>query len=85
MFGDENRAKPNPRKASEPTTSQTFVPWSINDRKTRPTVDIAIPAEEMIRGSMTSDSLPATGEKAAMTIGWETSMIPTFTTENSFT
>ena len=76
VFGEEKRANPKPRQMRLETmkNKDDDRPRSMNIK--RPALVIPIPAEATTRGSTLSESLPARGEKTAMTIGWAIRMSP---------
>src|SRR5210317_2165069 len=78
MLGDENREKPNPRNASVKTIKTLDVPAPIKTKENSPMAVIIIPAEAIRRGSILSESLPASGEKTAITIGWAMRIDPAY-------
>ena len=69
IFGDENKAKPNPKKASINTIVTFDVSGSIKAKNKSPTTVIDIPADAIRRGSILSESRPARGEKHAIIMG----------------
>ncbi len=75
-LGEEKRAKPKPRTIRLQTIKVREVCISRNISGISPTTTIAIPVEARILGSILSESLPARGEKTAITIGWETRIKP---------
>ena len=76
MFGEENRANPNPRIIRLRMIKGRTVLFLISVKSTRPKVVRAIPSEAITRGSILSESFPANGEKAAIIIGWAIKTAP---------
>ena len=69
VLGEEKRAKPKPSKMRQPMMYPSDVLCSKKVSRNNPMVVNIIPKVATIRGSITSESLPAEGEKMAMTRG----------------
>ncbi len=69
MLGEEKRAKPKPKNNRAATMAETEVLFPRKVKKKSPAAVIAIPMEDIIRGSILSDNRPARGEKSAIIIG----------------
>ena len=78
IFGDENRAKPKPRKARTKTIITFDVFGPRNTKNISPITVINMPADAIRRGSILSESRPARGEKTAITMGWAIRIDPAY-------
>ena len=76
MLGDAKRARPNPTRAVTATMKAIGLASLKRAKRKSPTPVKAIPAEATLCGSILSESLPATGEKSAWTMGCEISTNP---------
>jgi hypothetical protein len=76
VFGEENKANPNPRNTRLTIIETILVCIFRKIRINNPIVVIIIPAEATICGSILSDNFPERGEKTAIIIGWETKTKP---------
>ena len=76
VFGDEKRANPKPIRIKLDIINVKVESLSNNEKRISPTVVKAIPIDATIRGSTLSESLPARGEKTAITIGWDIKISP---------
>ena len=82
VFGDEKSAYPKPRTIRLMMITERGVRGVRNIKNESPRVVIAIPAVATIRGSIRSESFPATGEKIVWTTGWAIRMNPAVSAEN---
>jgi hypothetical protein len=78
IFGDENRANPMPRKARIKTIIIFDVSGPIKTKNISPRTVTDIPADAIKRGSILSDSRPASGEKTAIIMGWAMRIDPAY-------
>jgi hypothetical protein len=76
VFGDEKRPYPRPSTIRLATITKSGVAGVRKIKKESPRAVRAIPVVATTRGSMRSESLPATGEKMVWTTGWATRMRP---------
>lgn len=84
MFGDEKRAKPNPRIIRYIVIKSIEVVLFMNDKTSNPKLVNPIPIEAIIPGCILSESLPARGERIVIVTGWAMSMSPALCGENPF-
>src|SRR5690606_29281342 len=84
VFGDENRAKPNPRIIRLEIILPIDVNSLTNVSERRLTTVIIIPADATMRASNLSDNLPERGENTAIVRGWATITSPALRGSNPF-
>ena len=78
IFGDENKAKPKPKKASIKMIVTFDVFGPIKAKNKSPTTVIDIPTDAIRRGSILTESRPARGEKLAIIMGWAIRIDPAY-------
>ena len=78
VLGDEKRAKPKPTTIKPMITNPKLVFWPRKVNRKSPITANDIPTEATTLGSILSESLPARGEKRAITAGWDTKIVPAY-------
>lgn len=85
VFGDENMPKPKPKIRSDKIIYARWVSLDIKVSRSRPILEIPMPKEARILGSLLSDILPETDETTAMITGWAINIAPASFGDNPLT